>query len=222
MAIRQALETVVLGSKAAAVRELERIRTRKEAVLTQRAARVSELAALEGGAGDAILDDETDSKVVELGGHIARLRAEISSLDRAVMKAGEREQAAVVAVQRAEIDELRSQAKEKREQGALLATKTGKLLAQLSEIEGVSFTHVILAAQVAGGGWHPRAHGTHGLPLDLCSPGELQGDPTCSRFAVTTSKALWLAAQELDRKASELERTIDKQTQTAAPEGVTV
>ena len=113
--------------------------------------------------------------------------------------------AAQVDLQRATARDLRSQAERKRAEMDTLNAQTAKLLAQLSTLKGVRYTHSILSAQPVAGAWLRREN--------LAPPLEYQGIPELQpnipgperKVEIPRSRRLRTEAEELDARAEALE-----------------
>ncbi len=173
----------------------------KEAQLAALSAQVgAHLAELEESAGDAFLDGNEAPlrEVTDLRLRADALTAALAALER-------RKEPARLARRRAEAADFRRQAEQKRSELAELESKTSRLLAELSRIEGVSFTASILSSQPVGlwldVGFKPSER-------EYLAGYELSRD-VGGKYATPRSRTLRTEIEDLEAKALAIEREIN-------------
>ena len=125
--------------------ELEKLTNKTIQLLSERRQKTEQLEAAEKGACNEFLNFGKMK-----AGKTLKLMAELRVIDAALTAGEERR---VDAIRRAAADEagkLLAQAEVKRRELSALENKTGKLLADLSKLEGVAYTPAILEAQPKG------------------------------------------------------------------------
>ncbi len=179
---------------------IETLATR-EAQLAAMAAQVgARLAEVEAQAGDSFLDGDEHPmrEVVDLRLQADTLTAALAALER-------RKEPAHLARRRAEAADFRRQAEQKRSELAELESKTSRLLAELSRLEGVSFTASILSSQPVGlwldVGFKPSER-------EYLAGYELSRD-VGGKYATPRSRTLRTEIEDLEAKALAIEREIN-------------
>jgi multidrug efflux pump subunit AcrA (membrane-fusion protein) len=126
----------------AALASLESKESQLANLLAQAGTRLAEA---EAGAGERFLDGAEDPmrEVIDLRLQIDTLNAALAALER-------RKSEAKLARRRAEAADARRQVKLKRGDLATLEGQTGKLLAELSRLEGIEYSAGILSSQPTG------------------------------------------------------------------------
>lgn len=156
--------------------EFEQLVEREISLCKQRSAKARELSQAEDTARLALLGD---APIEETTAPVARLNAELAAIDLAIATCRARRPEAIRAAFTAEAERLKAEADAKGKELASLQAKTSKLLAALSDLEGVEYEEAILSVQPA------RAIGTG--------------------YAVPRSARLQTEISRLTRKASDLE-----------------
>jgi len=144
----------------------------------------------------------------------ARLRAELDTIGSALdllnvdLKQAESELLA------AKARDFRDQAQQKTAELEKLNAKTAAVLAELSELEGMTYTHSILSSQPLSGAW--LQWGTIKPPLEYQGLSELQLTyPAPERkMEVPLSRRLRMQIAELEKQAAEIENQL-RQSQPA-------
>lgn len=183
---------------------LEEIEIRKAQLSAALAETGTKLAEAETGLGDAVLDGNESA-----AREVADLRLRVDGLNAGLAALEVRRVQALLAQRRASAEDLRRQAVQKHAELDALERKTAKHLAGLSELEGVTFTRCILAAQRAPNGWERQVTAAT-AHIDFCDPSEAlrwlsPGNP----YLRTRSRELYDQAIELERKATEIENQLD-------------
>jgi transposase len=135
------------------------------------------------------------------------ITAELQAIEGALSLLNGDEQIAQIELKRAEARDLRSQATTKRAALDRLNAETAALLAKLSELEEVGYTHSILSSQPLPGMWHGKLTVKPPAPylglaeLDLQSyTGPAIGSPR--------SRLLLAEVEELEAKARQIEQKL--------------
>jgi hypothetical protein len=126
-----------------AAAEIIALGQREVELLHERQAKASQLKEAEAEAGVAYLDSQPTGAVDQ----VLKLQAEIAAIGRAMGVCQLRRLDAIRSKWKIEARELQRQAAEKQRELGNVEAKTGKLLAQLSEIEGVVYNPEILLRQ---------------------------------------------------------------------------
>ncbi|MGO9231154.1 MAG: hypothetical protein ACLQKA_18345 [Bryobacteraceae bacterium] len=194
-------DVLTLEAGNAALEEIEVRKAQLSAALAETGVRLAEA---ETGLGDAVLDGNESA-----AREVADLRLRVDGLNAGLAALEVRRAQALLAQRRASAEDLRRQAVQRHAELEALERKTAKHLAALSELEGVTFTRCILAAQRAPNGWERQV--TAGTAhIDFCDPSEAlrwlsPGNP----YLRTRSRQLYDQAIELERKATEIENQLD-------------
>lgn len=182
---------------------LEEIEVRKAQLSAALAETGTKLAEAESGLGDAVLDGN-ESAVRE----VADLRLRVDGFNAGLGALEVRRAQALVEQKRATGEDLRRQAAVKHAELEALERKEAKHLAALSELEGVTYTRCILAAQRAPNGWERQVTAT--AHIDFCDPSEaLRWFSPGNPYLRPRSRQLYDQAVELERKATEMENQLD-------------
>jgi hypothetical protein len=194
-------DVITLEAANAALEELEMRKAQLSAALADTGAKLAEA---ESGLGDAVLDGNESAVRA-----VADLRLRADGLNAGLAALEVRRDQAVFAQRHAAAEDLRRQAVQKHAELEALERKTAKHLAALSELEGVTFTRCILAAQRAPNGWERQVTATT-AHVDFCDPSEAlrwlsPGNP----YLRPRSRQLYDQAVELERQATEIENQLD-------------
>jgi hypothetical protein len=182
------------GAIAAARADVERLHRAELDLHDRRVALTEQIATARTSAGaaalEAALSASSGGGIGDPSHRVAALDAEIAATDAAITAARERRRLAILAVWAAEAAPLRERAARLRDEADARATRTGELLRQLEEWEGVRY-----------------------VPAEPSRPnvaGDLQGGaPTVRIIPAPRTRQLQIEADDLERRAAALEtRTV--------------
>ncbi|MGD0500715.1 MAG: hypothetical protein ABSC23_20040 [Bryobacteraceae bacterium] len=180
--------------------QLATLETREAQLAAMLAQTSTRLAEVEATAGDAFLDGD-ERPMREVGD----LRVRVDTLNAALEAIGRRKATTGLARRGAEVVDLRRQVAARKSELSELERKTSKLLAALSEIEGVRYTASILSSQPVGSWLTPGLY--TGAPEPYLAARELFADVGAT-YGTPRSRSLRSEISDLERQAKVIEQEL--------------
>lgn len=193
----------MLFNQKSAASELEKLATSERELLRKWNLKRAEAAAARLQFTSELLNKNVDVEWSDTAGsrRIDALDREAALLGSVLDGIPERRRAALARSLEENAAALRAESAAKRAAAQKIDRETVRLLAKLSEIEGVRYTRAILLAERVGD-WQQSVTGR---PLSRCSPFESEPDIT-SAFALPNSEKLLREAEDIERQASQLQQ----------------